>query len=354
MQVGVLAIFQNFKGQLDDATMVANELRLAELAEPLGFDTYWPTEHHFTDYSASPDNIVLLSWLAGRTSKIKLGTGAVIVPWNDPLRVVEKIVMLDHLSNGRAILGLGRGLARVEYDHFGIPMGDARGRFDEGAKMIIDALDSGFIESDGPNYPQVRTPIRPRPLSGFSERLYCVGVSPESVNRCAELGARLMVFSQTPWEMFAEGAHAQYREAYRKFHGRDALPVLTGDLMFCHEEAATAEKMAMKYMSNYFLTIVEHYEIMSEHFKEAKGYEFYASAAEMFNAVGLQVAVEQYCSIQTWGTPAQIVEKLEKRRALLGDFELNGIFNYGGMTIDEAESSMRLFASEVLPAIHGW
>ena len=70
MDVGILAIFQNYKGGMDDAEMVRNELRLADQAEPLGFDTYWPTEHHFTDYSACPDNIQLLSYLAGRTERI--------------------------------------------------------------------------------------------------------------------------------------------------------------------------------------------------------------------------------------------------------------------------------------------
>ena len=64
MEVGILAIFQNYQGKYDDAEMVRNELRIADLAEPLGFDTFWPTEHHFTDYSACPDNLQLLSYLA--------------------------------------------------------------------------------------------------------------------------------------------------------------------------------------------------------------------------------------------------------------------------------------------------
>ena len=163
MEVGILSIFQNYMGRGDDAEMVRGEMRLAELAEPLGFDKLWPAEHHFTDYSAIPDNIQYLSWLAAKTTKLKLGTGAVIVPWNDPLRVAERITLLDHLSGGRAVLGLGRGRARAEYHHFQVDMGESRERFDEGARMIVDALETGFIEGEGPFYPQVRTPIRPRP-----------------------------------------------------------------------------------------------------------------------------------------------------------------------------------------------
>ena len=122
VKVGVLLIFQNYQGRGSDADMVRDQIRIADLAEPLGFDSLWPPEHHFTDYSACPDNVQFLSYMAAKTTRIQLGTGAVIVPWNDPLRVVEKIAFLDHLSDGRAVLGLGRGLSRVEYEHFGIEM----------------------------------------------------------------------------------------------------------------------------------------------------------------------------------------------------------------------------------------
>ena len=200
MEVGLLAIFQNYLGRGSDADMVAGEMRMGALAEPLGYDKIWAAEHHFTDYSAIPDNIQYLSYLAGRTDRIKLGTGAVIVPWNDPLRVVERIALLDHLSDGRAVLGLGRGLARVEYESFGVDMSESRERFDEAASMIVSALETGFIEGDGPFYPQKRTEIRPRPRADFKDRLYCVGQSPVSVIEAANLGARLMIFSQEPWE----------------------------------------------------------------------------------------------------------------------------------------------------------
>ena len=136
MDVGILLIFQNYQGRGSDAGVMRDQMRLALLAEQLGYDKLWSPEHHFTDYSACPDNIAFLCWLAGCTKHIALATGAVIVPWNDPLRVAERIVMLDHLSSGRAVLGLGRGLARVEYDSFGIEMGESRARFDEAARSM--------------------------------------------------------------------------------------------------------------------------------------------------------------------------------------------------------------------------
>jgi alkanesulfonate monooxygenase SsuD/methylene tetrahydromethanopterin reductase-like flavin-dependent oxidoreductase (luciferase family) len=354
VDVGLLLIFQNFLGRQDDAAMVADEIRLALLAEELGFDSVWPPEHHFTDYSACPDNIQFLTYVAALTERIKLATGAVIVPWNDPLRVVERVVMLDHLSNGRAVLGLGRGLSRTEYTHFGIEMDTSRDRFDEASRMIVDALEEGFIEGEGPYYPQIRTEIRPRPRAGFADRLYAVGLSPESVEQAASLGARLMTFSQQPWELYKDGALASYRKAFREHHGVEAPPPLTGDLMFCHEDAARAEELAMEHMSNYFLTIARHYELMSDHFEKAKGYEYYATAAELFAAVGVEAAAETYCRIQTFGTPEQILEKLVWRKQLIGSFEMALISKYGGMPFEVAEKSVRLFSERVLPEIHSW
>lgn len=334
--------------------MVSEQMALADLAEPLGFDVLWPPEHHFTDYSACPDNIQFLSWLAGRTTRIKLGTGAVIVPWNDPLRVAEKIAFLDHLSGGRAVLGLGRGLARVEYTHFGIAMESSRDRFDEGARMIIDGLEEGFVEGDGPHYPQIRTEIRPRPLRSFRDRFYAVGISPESVEAVARLGAHLMVFSQTPWELFRDGALAAYREAWGREQSGPAPPPLTGDLMFCHEDPAQAEALAMEYMGNYYLSIIQHYELEKEHFQGTRGYEFYADASQAFRAVGLEHSAKIYCGIQAWGTPGQILEKLRQRRELLGDFDFTALGHYGGMPADVAEASLRLFAAEVMPELQRW
>jgi len=307
VEVGLLLIFQNYQGRGSDADMMRDQMRLALLAEELGYDKVWPPEHHFTDYSACPDNIAFLVWLAGGTQRIALAIGAVIVPWNDPLRVAERIVMLDHLSSGRAVLGLGRGLARVEYQSFGIEMGESRARFDEAARMILAAVETGFIEGNGPYYPQRRTEIRPRPLRSFRDR-----------------------------------------------HASEPPPPLTGDLFFCDTDSGRAEEMAMEHMANYFLTIVHHYELLSDHFRALPGYQMYASASDAFKTVGLEVAVRSYCGVQTWGTPAQILEKLRWRRELLGNFELNLISHYGGMPVENAERSMRLFAGTVLPEIRCW
>ena len=124
MKVGVQMIFQSqgYGPEVGDGQVVADEVRLGVLADELGFDALWPVEHHFEDYAFCPDNTLFLAHMAGRTRRISLGTGAVVLPWNDPLRVAEKISLLDHLAGGRVLFGVGRGLARREYQGFGLSL----------------------------------------------------------------------------------------------------------------------------------------------------------------------------------------------------------------------------------------
>ena len=112
MQIGVLSIFQNYRDEQDDGDVMRGELALALLAEELGYDSYWATEHHFFGYSMCPDNLQWLAGVAAKTTRIKVGTGAIIMPWNDPYRIAAKVALLDQQSGGRALLGFGRGLSR--------------------------------------------------------------------------------------------------------------------------------------------------------------------------------------------------------------------------------------------------
>ncbi|MFP6674120.1 MAG: LLM class flavin-dependent oxidoreductase, partial [Pirellulaceae bacterium] len=99
MEVGTVLIMQSFGyGGISDAQVYDQDTALALQSEEQGFDHIWVVEHHFEDYAFCPDNFVYLANLAARTSRIKLATGAAILPWNSqPIRVAEKAALLDHL-----------------------------------------------------------------------------------------------------------------------------------------------------------------------------------------------------------------------------------------------------------------
>ena len=198
MHTGMSVIFQNTHKQISDREVYLNDVALAELAEPLGFDSVWTVEHHFTDYTMSPDPCQFLSYMAGRTRKVKLGSMVIVLPWHDPMRISEQISVLDHLSGGRMILGLGRGAGRVEFDAFRQDMGDSRQRFVESAECVLAGLENGYCEYQGEFVQQPRADIRPAPFKTFKGRTYAAAVSPESVAIMAKLGVGLLVVPQKP------------------------------------------------------------------------------------------------------------------------------------------------------------
>ena len=200
MHVGFAPIFQNTSGTMSDHECVRHELALSDLAEPLGFDSIWQPEHHFTEYEMTPNVLQFLTYMAGRTKRVRLGSMVVVLPWHDPLRVVEEITMLDHYSGGRAMFGMGRGLGANEFAGFGIDMSDTREIFNESAEAIVSALKTGVIEYDGKHIKQARRNIRPAPFQTFEGRTFGAGHSPETMPILAKLGLGCMIFPIKSWE----------------------------------------------------------------------------------------------------------------------------------------------------------
>lgn len=181
MHVGMGVAFQNPEDALSDAQVWDEEVKIALEAEAAGFDSIWSVEHHFTDYTMCPDPLQFLTYIAGQTKTIQLGTGVVVLPWHDPMRVAEQITMLDNLSGGRLILGIGRGLARIEYEGFGVDMNTSRQKLVEMAECVFTGLENGYLEYDGEIVQQARRDIRPAPQHSFKGRTYAAAVSPESM-----------------------------------------------------------------------------------------------------------------------------------------------------------------------------
>jgi alkanesulfonate monooxygenase SsuD/methylene tetrahydromethanopterin reductase-like flavin-dependent oxidoreductase (luciferase family) len=335
---------------MTDLEVYQNELRLADMVEPLGFDSIWGVEHHFTDYTMCPDVLQFLSYMAGRTQTVQLGSMVVVLPWHDPLRVAEQFSVLDHLSAGRAIIGVGRGLARVEFDGFKIKMSESRARFAESTKLLVDALEEGFAEFQGELIEQPRVEIRPRPYKSFKGRTYAAAVSPESSLALAQLGLGMLIIPQKPWNE-VEAELKSYREIYQEINGEPAPPPIVVGFTFCHEDEETAREMASEYIGNYWDSIMDHYEFHSDHLKETKGYEYYGKFTEKIEQYGNQDVKDFFLDLQVWGNPDQCYEKIMKTRARTGSESYIGAFSFGGMPYGEVEKSMKLFAEKVMPRL---
>ena len=353
MHVGYGTGFQHLN-DYSDTQFLREEIGNCEMAESLGMDSVWVTEHHFDRYSISPDPLQFLSYLAGRTKRIKLGSMAIIVPWHDPMRLAEQIVLLDHYSNGRYILGVGRGLARREFEGLRIDQNQARTRFDEYTELVLNALETGFMEG-GATTKQPRRELRPRPFKSFQGRSFAAAASADSVPVVARLGLGLLVILQKPWDQ-VRADFELYHKCWRESHGPDVLPPkpFCSGFCFVDESADRAEELARKYLAAGYREALSHYDMLGKHFATTKTYERYANLSTYLNEIGEDKAVEDYVQLMPWGTPQQVLDKFSKMKDLI---DMQGImpnFNFGGMTHQESVRSLKLFVQQCMPELKSW
>jgi alkanesulfonate monooxygenase SsuD/methylene tetrahydromethanopterin reductase-like flavin-dependent oxidoreductase (luciferase family) len=351
MHVGLGLNFQSLDGKVSDAVVCREELALAARAEEVGFDSVWSSEHHFSDYQLTAQMLMFLSWVAGQTKRVKLGTMVTVLPWHDPVRVAESFAALDHFSSGRAILGMGRGLGRREFTGFRVNMGESRQRFTEYAEAILEALETGYIEYDGEFYHQPRTAIRPRPLASFKGRTFAAAVSPASMEIMARMGVGIMVIAQKPWDT-AEQELNQYRDRYLQLNGFEAPKPILVVVTAVTPNRRQAQRMREVYLQRWARSTVEHYEFSNPGFADIPGYEYYGGLAANIAKHGLDRFNGFLADLQVWGTPQEVTEKLLDYTKRCDAGALVVPLTFGGMPYDEARASFELFAAEVLPALH--
>ena len=336
-----------------DASIVGEHLAMGDLAEPLGFDSLFALEHHFTGYAMSPAPAQLLSYFAGRTRSINLGTAVIVLPWHDPVRVAEEIALLDILCGGRCLFGFGRGAASVEYEGFRIPMEEARPRFVEAAQIVVKALSNDSFEHQGEFFQIPRTAIRPRPISHPERRFYASAVSPDSAEIMAKLGFGLLMIMQNEWAKAAEDIH-RYREIAARAGHTPRPPIILTNVSVA-ESRAEAEDRAFAYLGKKWESIDTHYHFSDGHLATVKGYESYGKMAKTYAKMKDESfrdkAMDSYVSIQIVGTPKECLDKIAELQGLTGMDHLVTEFSFGGLPHEQAELNMRLFADKVLPVL---
>jgi len=352
MRVGIALNMLQKEGR-SDADVFAEHLALGDLAEPLGFDSLFALEHHFTGYAMSPSPTQLLSYFAGRTKRITLGTAVIVLPWHDPVRVAEEIALLDVLSGGRCLFGFGRGAASVEYAGMRVPMEEARARFVEAAKIVVLALTSESFEWKGEFFDIPRTAIRPRPISHPERRFYASSVSPESAEIMARLGFGVLVVMQNEWPKAAEDIQ-RHRDIAASVGHTPRPPIILTNISVA-ESRSEAEDRAKTYLARKWDSIDAHYHFSDGHLASVKGYEFYAGMAKTYSKMKdesfRKKATDFYVKIQIVGTPDECLQQVAELRRLTGVDHLATEFGYGGMPHEQAELNMRLFAERVMPTL---
>lgn len=371
MRVGMTMFFQNYadweryeakeRGEdvaaLDpqsDSKRYGEELDTALAAEGLGWDSIWTVEHHISPYTMIPNPVQLLSFIAGATTRIDVGTMVVVLPWHHPLRVAEDIASLQYHLRGRTpFIGFGRGAARREFRQLGIDMGESRGRFDEAIQIVKLALTQESFSFQGEHYNLENVTMRPRPKDPqqLIDNFHFSWGSPSSAPIGARFGLKPLIIPQRPWEEY----HADL-EAFTRARAEAGLGPARPRIhmnVFCGETEAAAEEGARRYIPQYADSARRNYELDSDHFKNVKGYENYAELAKDLHASGdaAKAMGDAYLANHVWGTPEQCIEKMEKISAAFHPEEFMLVMRYGDMPRDVAEKSIDLFSREVLPAV---
>jgi len=367
MRVGACIFNQNYrdwdryeaeeKGQsvaarptLSDRDIFNQELNLARIADETGFDSVWTIEHHFTPYTMVTNPLQYLTYVAGITKRVDLGTMVVVLPWHNPVRVAEDVNMLDAFLGPKRniICGVGRGLGRREYAGLGIDQNEARGRFDEALQVLKQLLGTGKCDFDGEFFKIHGLHLRPQPEKDLSANLWCAGGTAETVQIIAKNDVKPLTIPTTSLDISLAGMRryaAIRRDAgFAPSHTKLALWTYVAET---HDEA---EKGA-QHMQEYGDSALRHYELLGTHLKSIKGYEQYGAQSDVLRQ-NPALFTKGFYQSHPWGTPDETIKRASELANAFGTDEIMFIFKYGAMPIDKAEKSMRLFAKEVMPALH--
>ncbi len=176
-----------------------DEVAVAVTADRCGFKYGWFTEHHFLrEYSHISSNEVFMGYVAARTENIHLGSGIfnITAPVNHPVRVAERVAMLDHLSNGRFEFGVGRGSSSTEFQGFGIPDADGtRDLFDEALPEVVRMLTTDPYSYEGDSFSVPERSVLPRPYTEPHPPLWLACGSPSTFEKAGRLGMGALCFT---------------------------------------------------------------------------------------------------------------------------------------------------------------
>ena len=338
-----------------DAQIWGEELELALQCEDLGFDSLWCVEHHFTPYTLVPNPLQLLTYMAGRTTRMDMGSMVVVLPWHDPIRVVEELIMLDtFLGPDRVVrMAVGRGLGRREFEGFGIHMDDSRPRFQESLDIIKLGLTEDRFSYEGKHFRLPEVTIRPRPRDPqkILDNLHCAWGSMESMEIAAANDLKPVVIPSKSYKEY-EPELARYTQL-RDERGLPPVGPVVAVHAYCADTEEEAYEGAKRHLDKYGDTVNRHYEFSRGHLADLKSYQVYAEKYRKAQESGVVQTGNVFLDEHIWGTPDMCIERIERLCEMMhASAELVFMMKFGEMTFAEAERSVQLFGREVLPAVH--
>ncbi len=160
----------------------------AEQAESMGISSFWLPENHFGGNSSIPSPLMLLAAVAARTHHIKLGSSSYLLPIRHPIQAAEEVAVLDRMSGGRVILGVGRGFQDAMFTAYGVPAKEKRKRFRESLTQMIAAWQGEPIAYQGSGEEAVPIYLAPQPVQEPHPAIWVAAFGPLAIKQAASFG----------------------------------------------------------------------------------------------------------------------------------------------------------------------
>src|ERR1044071_4991741 len=297
-------------------------------AERLGFSSVFLVEHHFTGFGQVSASLNLLSYLAARTERIRLGTAVVVRPWQNPVLVAEEAATLDLLSNGRLDFGVGKGYRPYEFSGFCIKQDEATARFDEAIDVIRKAWTSkGRFSYEGRWWRYDNIVVEPAPIQQPHPPFWMGAGSPESIRRAARESYNLLLDQIAPVDVIIERVRVFREECAAVGRRYDPMMVgVTRGLQMVHNDEERRR------------AILTRREVLKNIGALARG-----PGAERYHQIKDDPDNFELDDAPLLGTPEEIIERLKRLEA--GGVE-NVLFAAPGASV----AGLRTFAEEIMPA----
>jgi alkanesulfonate monooxygenase SsuD/methylene tetrahydromethanopterin reductase-like flavin-dependent oxidoreductase (luciferase family) len=331
--------------------ILRDEVDQMVLAEELGYDSIWLTEHHYADYGLSSAPSVLLATVAARTKRIRLGIAVYVIPFHHPLRLAEETASIDILSGGRLTVGLGRGNRPLEFYGHGVRQEESRSRMEEGVEILLQAWTRDVVNFSGRHWQIHDVPVYPKPVTQPHPPLAFAVTSPESVAWAARHGFAILSSGIGTPLAATLGTRDAYLAGLREAgHPQAQIDELLGRWVVTkhvyvaptdEEAEADAREPEMWYRGS-FVRSLSTEGLVGLH------ESVYKSAQQMSARIASQTWDSLLEDTLLVGSPETVATKLTALEQA-GVGEVACWTSFGGLAPDKVRRSMRLFAEEVMP-----
>lgn len=318
----------------------ARGVELAQAAETLGFRNVWLGEHHFSTYGYLSRPAQLATYIAARTTRLRVGTAVIVVPLHHPLIVAEEIATLDVLSGGRLDVGFGRGYQHYEFERLGLELEAGRKRWDESIDIIMLALQGRPFQYDGKLFQLPQTSVFPQPLQRPHPPIWTVAQSPYALEQAVRRGFNVLTGGfGVPVEMLEQFGRV-FNDVVERIKPAHRPAVGVQRAVYVTTNEADAREAAEQARWNMRVTLS-----LRNHYEQVEGGKAVAVPAP--DEPGIDELLERYLVM---GSPATVIRQIRRLQDALGITQFNCSFWIGDMQQARVLRSMELFAREVMPA----